>query len=281
MRRLLCLTLIVTAVHPGHTVAAQSETVPRELVDAVLRQATGGTGSQLLVGRVPDGFPERFTVSSDARTVGSITMSGTTIVVISTNAIPDAVITAVTQQLRAAAWKAAPLPLPQRGFQESEASLPHVFCAGDTVVTVRAFGRMTGGTSVVATQAMGSPRSCDPVVQPPRRPAPELPTLRNPPTTDVTGSCNRRDPNMVSVSNGMATMLRTSITPDSILAHYGRQLQAAGWAPRPPQSYTTTWGQPDSTGAVVEATLSVMPNRQVAGCYNVNLNVVRSTPSPR
>ena len=282
MRRLLCLTIMLAAVPPAHHVAAQSESVPRELVDAMLRYSGGslGAGSQLLVGSVPDGLPKRFTVRPDARTVGSITTSGTTTVVIATSALADTVMADVTRQLRAAGWKAAPLPPAQRGFQESEASIPHTFCAGDTVVTVRAFGRLTGGTSLIATHAPGNPRACDPPTVTPTRPPPELPTLRNPGGTDQTGSCYSREPTVVSMGGGTSTSLRTSLAPDSILAHYARQLRAGGWTQLPPQSYTSTWAQPDSSGVVVEATLTVSPNRQTPGCYVVNLGV-RSVQSPR
>ena len=271
---------MLTAVPPAHHLAAQSESVPRELVDAMLRYSGGplGASSQLVVGGVPDGLPKRFTVRPDARTVGSITTHGTTTVVIATTALADTVMADVTRQLRAAGWKAAPLAPAQRGFQESEASIPHIFCAGDTVVTVRAFGRLTGGTSVIATHAAGNPRACDPPpAVTPTRPPPELPTLRNPVGTDQTGSCNSRAPAMVSMGGSASTTLRTSLTPDSILAHYARQLRAGGWTQLPPQSYTSTWAQPDSSGAVVEAMLTVSPNRQTPGCYVVNLGV-RSVP---
>ena len=90
-------------------VVAQSETVPRELVDAMLRYSGGpwGTGSHLLVGNVPEGFPQRFSVRPDGRTIGSITMSGGTTVIFATSASPDAVMADVTRQLRGAGWKAA------------------------------------------------------------------------------------------------------------------------------------------------------------------------------
>ena len=262
---------------------AQSETVPRELVDAMLRYSGGpwGTGSHLLVGNVPEGFPQRFSVRPDGRTIGSITMSGGTTVIFATSASPDAVMADVTRQLRGAGWKAAPLPPVQRGFQESEASIPHIFCAGDTVVTVRAFSRLAGGTNLIATHASGSSRTCDPPAPPTRHQMIDLPTLRNPVGTDQTGSCNAREAAVgFGSSNGTSTTLRTPLTPDSILAHYGRQLRAGGWTPIPPQVYTSTWTQPDSTGGTIEATVTVSPNRQIPGCYAVSLSV-RSMPSRR
>ena len=278
--------MLLAAVVPARHVDAQSaasETVPRELVDAMLRYSGGpwGTGSQLLVGSVPDGFPQRFTVRPDGRTVGSITTSGTTTVIFATSAAADTVMADVTRQLRGAGWKAGPLPPVQRGFQESEASIPHIFCAGDTVMTVRAFGRLAGGTNLVATHAPGSSRSCDPPAPPTRHQTLELPMLRNPVGTDQTGSCNARETSFgYGSSNGMSTTLRTPLAPDSILAHYGRQLRAGGWTPLPPQVYTSTWTQPDSSGATIEATLTVSPNRQTSGCYAVSLSI-RSTSSRR
>jgi len=72
--------------------------------------------------------------------------------------------------------------------------------------------------------------------------------------------------------------LRTELSPQEILAHYGRQLDSAGWKPvtGTPTSVAGTWA--DATNGQ-EVTISVTKLPAQSGCYQVTLRATarRST----
>jgi hypothetical protein len=64
--------------------------------------------------------------------------------------------------------------------------------------------------------------------------------------------------------------LKTELSLPEILAHYGKQLDSAGWKPvsNNASSVSGSWSD-SSTGQEVTLTITKMPN--LAGCYEVSL----------
>jgi hypothetical protein len=64
--------------------------------------------------------------------------------------------------------------------------------------------------------------------------------------------------------------LRTELSPQEILAHYGRQLDSAGWKPMnsDASSVAGTWTNA-TNGQEVMITVTKVPTQ--AGCYDISL----------
>lgn len=295
MRRFPCLTLMLAATLAGplaaRSVTAQApprgDAVPRELAEAILRQASGGStriGSELFVGELPSGL----TAPLDLRggnVVGGFTLHGQATALLATKASPEDAIADVARQLQAAGWKAAPLPPAGKGFQEALSASPHLFCSGNNTITVRAFGSELGGSNVLVTQARVPSEACESSMASVARATPiELPTLVDPSVAGPMSTCfpsNRASGAFVAtlggvMSNGTSTILRTSLAPDSVLLHYARQLEDSGWVRIPQNSVRGQWSRPDSAGLTRTLTLTVEPTPLARGCYSVNMNILRA-----
>jgi hypothetical protein len=76
-------------------------------------------------------------------------------------------------------------------------------------------------------------------------------------------------------SSGTSTRIDTSLPANELVAHYGRQLEAAGWRPAPLSSNASgMWTKPDTAGAL-ETHITVNQAGTRPGCYEARLNVSR------
>jgi hypothetical protein len=101
-----------------------------------------------------------------------------------------------------------------------------------------------------------------------------LPTVFNPPTaTDarMTGDCS----SSVMGSMGTGATLRTSLTTEALLDHYGRQLQDSGWTAAGERASIIgrSWTRPDSSGTPVETVITVATPARDTGCRELNMQV--------
>lgn len=72
---------------------------------------------------------------------------------------------------------------------------------------------------------------------------------------------------------GTSTLLRTPMTPDALLEHYGKQMLDSGWTSTAERGVVgRTWTRPDSAGTPIEVTLTVTTGRET-GCRDVNMQV--------
>jgi hypothetical protein len=67
--------------------------------------------------------------------------------------------------------------------------------------------------------------------------------------------------------------LLTELSPAEVLAHYGRQLDSAGWKPAATEgeSVAKTWSKMIASRGTQEVTITVTRMPTQTGCYNVNL----------
>jgi hypothetical protein len=103
---------------------------------------------------------------------------------------------------------------------------------------------------------------------------PPYPTLYNPvgaTESRMTGDCSTNG----FSGMGNATTLRTDMSPDSLLDHYGRQLQDSGWKSTNDAKIIVgrSWTRPDSTGSPMELSLTVATSMRAGACREVNLQV--------
>jgi hypothetical protein len=260
----------------------QPEAVPFE-VAAALVSAGGFSGEpQILVGSMPEWIANRVYIPSNARVLGSAFLGTTVVAVITLPSASDDIIAEFTRELLKRGWTTPPPPPSYQtgGFRPAppvaEKTPTRVTLCGDqqllSVSAARRRGVATDVTMRVSTSTNYSP--CRPPQMPTMLVRSPYPTLYNPASaTDarMMGDCSS------DISGGMSTgtTLRTDMTPDALLDHYGRQLQDSGWKSLTDASVIIgrSWTRPDSSGTPVELLLTVGSSMRAASCHDVNLQV--------
>ncbi|HEX8830703.1 MAG TPA: hypothetical protein VF705_06020, partial [Longimicrobium sp.] len=126
------------------TIAAQ-DAVPGELVRALFASGRSERAPDIVVGRVPDGFPAAL-VPAGARVVGGIRRDSLAMtLVVAVPLAPDAASAAHRQALAGAGWAAPQEMREARGFVSSGATEFRFLCRGNEMVTTSAFAAPGGG----------------------------------------------------------------------------------------------------------------------------------------
>jgi hypothetical protein len=253
---MLAATAVLAAGGPAR---AQNDAVPMELIRLLM--AAGHTMPDIVVGRMPTGFPEGV-VPAGARVVGGASGGyGTTAVVAVAQPAREAE-AALRQALATAGWTDANRERQQSGFISSSQELPTIFCRGETALNIAALPRDGGGSYLRLAQY--SPQQgyspCEQEQLRPNRGNSHVPALVGPPGARVHGmGTSTSFPEGSESTRGRVT---TSMTPAQLLAHYAPQLQQAGWTPSPPvagpDAGTQTFRTRDPAGKEVFGVLAVV-----------------------
>ena len=239
--RVVLTLAFVPSVALAQRPAAQSdsqEPVPRELAIALMSFGAGMSPSNLLVGKAPDDIPPEL-VPPGAAILGSVTLFEQRIIVLGVKEPPDSAISAMQAKLLAGGWKEPPRPpsMNRGGFVGADAfssmgAQPDVVCRDDEVVVLSATYRRAGGSILKLAYSKGQRyNSCtirQDAYRSPYDDAP-VPTLRAP-----AGSISKGN-GMGGGSNGevqLTTKLGTTLKPAEVVAHYDKQMIAAGWTSR-------------------------------------------------
>jgi hypothetical protein len=262
---------------------AEPDSVPLALASALV--ASGGFPSepQILVGSMPEWITNRLYVPAGARVLGSAFLGTTIVGVITVTDAPETAIAEFKRQLLQKGWKAPP-PAPTYnggGFRPAPVAPPsgpttHMTLCGDQQVLTASAARRRGEATdvtlrVISTTTFSACRFPEIPTSMIRSP---FPTLINPPGAPdarMNGDCSTTSMG----SMGTGTTLRTSMTPDALLDHYGKQLQDSGWASPGDKApiVSRTWTRTDSTGAPVETSITVTTSPRDSGCREINLQV--------
>ena len=271
----------------GNELLRQPASIPTELATALLGVGGLGGDAQILVGEMPGWVAARLPLPKRAEVLGSAFFGTTAVSVVKYPSDADTVLRIFERELLPAGWKAAP-PMPQYGggFRPSTAdpvsrsSRMLTLCGEGRAILMVAPGRQRSGSTTVTLRHMISVAPgyspCSPATARPagfeRSP---FPVLYNPPNTETgMAQCYAAGSSVGSSSTG--TRLRTAMTPEVILEHYGKQLQDSGWAPEvllPPASVSRVWVRRDSAGATSRATLTVASMPRDSLCRTVGLEV--------
>jgi hypothetical protein len=240
MRVALTLALIPSVALTQRPAAGSDsqEPVPRELAMALMSFGPGMSPNNLLIGKAPEDIPPEL-VPPGAEILGSVTLFEQRIVVLGVKESPDSALSAMHTRLLGIGWKEPPrAPSMNRGgFVGADAfsamgSQPDVVCKGDEVVVLSSTYRRSGGSVLKVSYSKGQRyNSCtirQDAYRSPYDDAP-VPTLRAP-----AGSISKGN-GMGGSSDGevqLTTKLGTTLTPAEVVAHYDKQMIAAGWTSR-------------------------------------------------
>src|SRR5688572_1680306 len=219
---------------------AQPESIPRDLVVALLTFGTGVGGTDLRVGKMPDDTPPEF-VPPGADVLGSMTQFENLVIVLGVRETPDSAIGSMQTRLLGSGWTRPPAPPrapPPRGFVAADfpvgggmGGMPDVLCRGDESVTLSSMYRSSGGSLLKVAFNRGARfSSCrqreSASYRSPYEDAP-IPTLRAPPGSMMSGSGSSASNDRMTLS----TRLSTRLKPGEVVSHYDAQMRAAGWTP--------------------------------------------------
>jgi hypothetical protein len=210
---------------------AGPELVPKELVAALLSAfvSPGATVPEIVVGRMPDDLPFEVPRPENSRVVGGVVRAsrGTLVFAVAQSSL-DA-IRAYQELLRRTGWD-DPAGEMGSGFQPPDVVHSGTFCQGDGRWIATSAAERSDGQTFLQVQYGEQGRSpCDQSRRESRslRRGP-MPTFYPPRKTSIL------DGNLGGGRNFMEAnaRLKTELRPPQLVAHYGAQLRAAGWAPR-------------------------------------------------
>ena len=261
---------------------AEAESIPLELASALISAGPLGGEPQILVGSMPEWASTRIVVPPGGRIIGSAFLGMTVVAVVSVSGAPDTVVANLKADFLQRGWKNPPItPSYGGGFRPSPTPQPTptpglpsriILCGDQQMLMVSGVRRRLGGSEITyRLYATSGNNQCNPPKLPAQAYHSPFPTLYNPPTATegyVGNVCESNN----SGSTGTGTILRTSMTPEALLEHYGRQIVDSGWTAAAGQT-SRTWTKRDSTGAPVEMTLSIYPTGKDGTCQRLDLQV--------
>jgi hypothetical protein len=279
---ILALAVSARAQEPRRLL--QADSIPLELVTALV--ASGGLGGdpQILVGALPGWVENRIVVPANMRVLGSAFIGTSVVAVLRSSDSPEAAVATLNNELPKRGWKTPP-PTPSYGggFRPAPVNaVPNgpatrlMLCGDQQLLNVSAVRRRGVSTDVtIRLTPLANYSPCKPQEVPPSMRQSMFPTLFNPANTaDMRGGTDDCARSMSS-SSGTGTTLHTPMDPAALLEHYGKQIQDSGWtAPATGGSVVgRTWTRADSAGNPIELSLTVASSARVASCYELNLQV--------
>ena len=282
----VALTLCAGLVFPSAVDAqAPNEAIPREVVMSILRNYDGPGSPEIVVtNQLPPDLAARVSLPPGARVI-AILPGTVTQVIGSVRGSPDSIRMWFMDEFerrgfvpRVSAFEGA--------FRPAErAPSGSGYCSGGELYTVSAESRPGGMVEFVLRRHQYS--ECSPPS--PRIEmstgtgsstrgygAPPLPLLYHPQSAETSTRCLLAMADGSERSTGAA--VSTSLAADRLLAHYGRQLETAGWVREPFAGAVGSWARKDSTGRDVRVHLSVEAGPGGPDCRRLGLTTSEIRP---
>ena len=242
IRRSLAVTLlaapVVVAAQPGPKAGDPQDMIPRELAIALLSYSPGMAPTDIRVGKAPDDIPPEL-VPPGLQVLGSMTQFENSVIVLAAPQTPDSAVALLEAALLGSGWTKPPVPQsrPRTGFVPANDfsggyDPPQIVCHGDAFASFSSAYRRSGGSIVKISYNRGSRFSAcktQPDVNVTRSSVdePPIPMLRAPEGSMMSGGGG-----MMGFGNGntmISTQLSTKLKPAEVVAHYDKQMIAAGW----------------------------------------------------
>lgn len=263
MRSALLVLLLPSAAMAQREPLRQPAAVPLDLAIALASSGGLGAGSdpQILVGELPEWMTTNIHIPSSALILGAASMGTTTIGFLQTLPGPEA-LGELDAGMEKKGWR-------RSGFSSGAAggfrmlqtvtqdpAFPTIYCSADRVLYVTA-GALKQGKQTWVFRLTTQARNYSPCSAPERDSRSAIPTLYHPlsasrvsPSMRPGPDCSTMDRRSLGGGSGTSDRVATTVSADSLLAHYGRQLVDSGWTAVAGHGMTLTrhWTRTDSTG---------------------------------
>jgi len=286
----------VAAWHPASASAQArrlsgdaSDSVPRALAEAVMDplgtlRVFGGGRARLVVGSLPSGLAQRLWVPPGSVILGGVESSGINVAVIHSSLTEDSLRSGYRREQLTLGWTAPQAPqqtaimgfVPATSVSTGDDAAGAMFCSGGTMLII-AVTKADFSTQEIRAVALNAGdarcRSSATAARP--TPSPfraQYQTLVNPPGSGngfTSPGCQPWN----STGGGGSTRLHTTMTVDDVFAYYGKQLADSGWTATTNETVARTWTRRDSTGALVQMTLTARTQPSAPGCIEVGMEV--------
>ncbi len=284
-------TIIVAALSAPlalSPVSAQTtpDLIPRDVVLAILRSGPiQGDPAIFVDDHLPANLVNKLSLPPGAHIVATLESWSATDVIGTAPTTPDSVRSWFATEFTRRKYEAQESPGRRQPFRPAEGSVNGGFCGAGAYFTISAQGRPGGRTEFVI-HARQRP-TCDP--NPFFNPgvfgswstsgnnAPPLPLLVNPKAAEMTQRCDSRASNQSSATTQAA--LSTTASPEQLLAHYGKQLDSAGWKRETMLTGAVgTWIRRDSTGRDLRVQLTALPSPSGGDCRMLTMTATGARP---
>lgn len=276
---LAALSLSTVAANAQGRTLYNSDQIPREFVLALL-MVHGGTSEvpDLLVGAVPRGLGPRIFVPEGARMLGSMMSLASASILYESSLPVDSLRSLIERSLPRHGWRAMAPPGDRvGGFRPARLRTSPVYCAGSDQLTFQLIRRGGQGT-LVRMHVTDDDERCAPIRM--TRAESDAAYLRLPTLVNPRGAETPSPACLVGAGNGTTsrTTVETSISSDSLLAHYDRQLADSGWKAAPaPRDHEVSRSWTRRTAVAEEtATITVSSPSERPACKTLTLQVRRS-----
>ena len=282
---LLVAAVPVSAQNPDAAPLQRPESIPFELA-AALTSAGGMSGEpQILVGSVPGWVADRIVVPTNGRILGSAFYGTTVVAILTTPTGDDSLLAGFKRDLMKKGWLTAPPFLGYGGgFRPAIASGASsnrvALCSEGQSLSATVARRQGSMANITVRIAPVSPNSsCNPPQIPADYPRQAmLPTVYHP--VGVMDARSASDCERAQEMNRNTAVVKSNMTPDALLDHYGRQLQDSGWVAttKPATTSARTFARPDSSGTRREIRLSISTAGSDNSCRELNMSLFSSRP---
>jgi hypothetical protein len=246
IRRSLAITLfawpVVASAQPGPKPADPQDMIPRELAIALLSYSPGMAPNDIRVGKAPDDIPPEL-VPPGVQVLGSMTQFENSVIVLAAPLAPDSAIALIETGLLGSGWTRPPMPQgrPRNGFVPANDlsgtyDRPQMVCHGDAFASLTGTYRRSGGSIVKISYNRGARYSAcktQPDANAYRSSTDDapIPTLRAPEGSMMLGGGSgvTSRPGIGTSNVTMSTQLTSKLKPAEVVAHYDKQMIAAGW----------------------------------------------------
>lgn len=262
---------------------ARVESVPIDLATALAGAGGLGGEPQILVGAMPGWVTNRVYVPANASIVGSAFIGSTAVGILHSSDAPEVVIADIKKQSLAHAWKEPPTPPNYGGgFRPATMNTPQgpqtriTLCGDQQLLSVSAARRRGTVTEIVVRLSNPGPGSsvCAPQQLPVGYVRPPYPTLYNPESASESRAYLECSTNGAGMT-GTSGVIKSTMTSDALLDHYARQMQDSGWhtTAGTPNIVGRAWTRTDSTGAAIDAFITVTTSLRDPTCRDLSLQI--------
>lgn len=273
------LTLAIAAGAQEPRPLVQADSIPRELVAALVSSGGLGGDPQILVGAMPGWVQNRIVLPANMRVLGSAFIGTTVVAVLRSSDSPEGAVATLNAELPKRGWTPPPPTPSYGGFRPaSMRAIPDgpstylTLCSDRQLLAVSAMRRR--GMTDVTIRLTSNYSTCTPQQPPAGFTRPLYPTLFNPANASDARVGND-DCSRSTGSGSTGTTLRTLMDPAALLEHYAKQIQDSGWTASSSAGKLVgrTWTRPDSAGNPIELSLTIASLPRDASCYDLTLQV--------
>lgn len=284
------LSIVVLGATSSSTSLAQQDQVPKELALALMPMGMA-QGGEIIVGQMPPDLTSIVTLPTGARVLGSFVTLEYAQAVITLPVRTDSALAIVRRALLEHGWQTRSAIIPTMGglqYGPPGGGFPNMYCKTGDPASLSIAAQFYGPSTSLVHITRNAGGVCE---QPARMdirqqtlqdfPLATVPPLWSPGDFRLANTRCRRTSNGSMGDQSQNQAVLTDLSLPELLAHYGKQLDSAGWkagSSNDAERISKTWTKQIPNRGLQEVTITAAKGGAQTGCYDVSL---RATGLPR